>query len=211
MRQGNQRLKDVLGAEPRTPLDLAVRETLTGIGCIPNEPLRYAIDSVPSARCDGVPTFQGWQLSLCGPQSSVSRVAIKGQFGPAIGDAGNADKEVTTVSARDRRSSTLTQLVEHAVQPEPVPAAASLKMRRQPAARSAWACRMLVWSSPPDTRTYQMAWPRASSSQLARTECQIIQTRPSLRFCSALSPRRSHSCASMHRKTGRISVRAAPN
>ncbi len=45
MRQGNQRLKDVLGAEPRTPLDLAVRETLTGIGCIPNEPLRYAIDS----------------------------------------------------------------------------------------------------------------------------------------------------------------------
>jgi hypothetical protein len=42
---GNQRLTDVLGAEPRTPLDLAVRETLIGIGRIPNEPLRYAIGS----------------------------------------------------------------------------------------------------------------------------------------------------------------------
>jgi nucleoside-diphosphate-sugar epimerase len=31
---GNARLKDVLGAEPHTPLDVAVRETLIGIGCM---------------------------------------------------------------------------------------------------------------------------------------------------------------------------------
>jgi hypothetical protein len=42
---GNERLKDVLGAEPHTPLDLAVRETLIGIGCVPKEPLRQAIGS----------------------------------------------------------------------------------------------------------------------------------------------------------------------
>jgi nucleoside-diphosphate-sugar epimerase len=30
----NTRLKEVLGFEPRTPLDIAVRETLIGIGCI---------------------------------------------------------------------------------------------------------------------------------------------------------------------------------
>jgi nucleoside-diphosphate-sugar epimerase len=30
----NTRLKEVLGSEPRTPLDIAVRETLIGIGCI---------------------------------------------------------------------------------------------------------------------------------------------------------------------------------
>ena len=41
----NERLKDVLGAEPHTPLDLAVRETLIGIGCVPKEPLRQAIGS----------------------------------------------------------------------------------------------------------------------------------------------------------------------
>jgi nucleoside-diphosphate-sugar epimerase len=42
---GNARLKEVLGTEPRTPLDLAVRETLIGIGCVPKEPLRQAIGS----------------------------------------------------------------------------------------------------------------------------------------------------------------------
>ncbi len=34
----NARLKQVLGTEPRTPLDLAVRETLIGIGCLPKQP-----------------------------------------------------------------------------------------------------------------------------------------------------------------------------
>ena len=42
---GSERLKDVLCAEPHTPLDLAVRETLIGIGCVPKEPLRQAIGS----------------------------------------------------------------------------------------------------------------------------------------------------------------------
>ena len=42
---GSERLKDVLCAEPHTPLDLAVRETLIGIGCLPKEPLRQAIGS----------------------------------------------------------------------------------------------------------------------------------------------------------------------
>jgi nucleoside-diphosphate-sugar epimerase len=31
---GNARLTDLLGAEPHTPLEVAVRETLRGIGCI---------------------------------------------------------------------------------------------------------------------------------------------------------------------------------
>jgi len=46
---GNARLKEVLGTEPRTPLDLAVRETLISIGCVPKEPLRQAIGSGPLA------------------------------------------------------------------------------------------------------------------------------------------------------------------
>jgi len=31
----NQRLRELLGAEPRTPLDVAVRDTLVGLGCLP--------------------------------------------------------------------------------------------------------------------------------------------------------------------------------
>jgi hypothetical protein len=46
---GNERLKDVLGAEPHTPLDVAVRETLIGIGCMPMAPLRQAIGSASLA------------------------------------------------------------------------------------------------------------------------------------------------------------------
>lgn len=41
----NEWLKKVLGAEPRAPLDLAVRDTLIGIGCMPREPSRQAIVS----------------------------------------------------------------------------------------------------------------------------------------------------------------------
>lgn len=33
-RMGNQRLRTVLGVEPHTPLDVAVRDTLVGIGCL---------------------------------------------------------------------------------------------------------------------------------------------------------------------------------
>jgi nucleoside-diphosphate-sugar epimerase len=38
VRMNNARLKAVLGTEPRTPLDVAVRETLIGLGCLPQEP-----------------------------------------------------------------------------------------------------------------------------------------------------------------------------
>jgi nucleoside-diphosphate-sugar epimerase len=33
---GNARLREILGAEPHTPLDIAVRETLTGMRCLPD-------------------------------------------------------------------------------------------------------------------------------------------------------------------------------
>lgn len=33
---GNARLVEILGAEPRTPLNIAVRETLAGMGCLTN-------------------------------------------------------------------------------------------------------------------------------------------------------------------------------
>jgi hypothetical protein len=33
----NKRLKAVLGAEPHTPLDIAVRNTLIGLGCLAGE------------------------------------------------------------------------------------------------------------------------------------------------------------------------------
>jgi hypothetical protein len=33
-RKGNGRFTAALGAEPRTPLDVAVRNTLTGLGCL---------------------------------------------------------------------------------------------------------------------------------------------------------------------------------
>jgi nucleoside-diphosphate-sugar epimerase len=33
---GNDRLIKILGAEPRTPLSIAVRETLAGMGCLPD-------------------------------------------------------------------------------------------------------------------------------------------------------------------------------
>jgi hypothetical protein len=49
IRMGNERLKDVLGAEPHTPLDVAARETLIGIGCMPMAPLRQAIGSASLA------------------------------------------------------------------------------------------------------------------------------------------------------------------
>jgi nucleoside-diphosphate-sugar epimerase len=39
---GNARLTEVLGAEPRTPLEIAVRETLIGIGCMPPAPPQRA-------------------------------------------------------------------------------------------------------------------------------------------------------------------------
>jgi hypothetical protein len=35
VRLGNARLVDVLGAEPHTPLDVAVERTLEGLGCLP--------------------------------------------------------------------------------------------------------------------------------------------------------------------------------
>lgn len=37
VRMGNARLTRVLGAEPHTPLDTAVRDTLIGLGCLPKE------------------------------------------------------------------------------------------------------------------------------------------------------------------------------
>ncbi len=36
IRMNNSRLRAVLGSEPHTPLDEAVRKTLTGLGCLPN-------------------------------------------------------------------------------------------------------------------------------------------------------------------------------
>ena len=38
IRMDNKRLKAVLGAEPHTPLDIAVRNTLIGLGCLAGEP-----------------------------------------------------------------------------------------------------------------------------------------------------------------------------
>ena len=40
---GNARLRAMLGAEPHTPWDIAVRETLAGIGCLPKSPSRGAL------------------------------------------------------------------------------------------------------------------------------------------------------------------------
>ncbi len=37
VRMGNERVRAVLGEEPRTPLDLAVRNTLIGLGCVGSE------------------------------------------------------------------------------------------------------------------------------------------------------------------------------
>jgi hypothetical protein len=37
IRMGNSRLKGVLGSEPHTPLDAAVRTTLIGLGCLASE------------------------------------------------------------------------------------------------------------------------------------------------------------------------------
>jgi len=37
IRMDNERLKAVLGAEPHTPLDIAVRNTLIGLGCLGDE------------------------------------------------------------------------------------------------------------------------------------------------------------------------------
>jgi len=39
IRMDNKRLKAVLGAEPHTPLDIAVRNTLIGLGCLAGEPV----------------------------------------------------------------------------------------------------------------------------------------------------------------------------
>ncbi len=36
VRMGNERLTVILGAEPHTSLDLAVRQTLIGLGCLPH-------------------------------------------------------------------------------------------------------------------------------------------------------------------------------
>ncbi len=46
IRMGDARLKYVLGAEPHTPLDLAVRETLIGIGCVPRVSRQEAINDI---------------------------------------------------------------------------------------------------------------------------------------------------------------------
>ncbi len=40
IRMDNKRLKAVLGAEPHTPLDIAVRNTLISLGCLPPEPVQ---------------------------------------------------------------------------------------------------------------------------------------------------------------------------
>jgi nucleoside-diphosphate-sugar epimerase len=45
----NTRLKEVLGSEPRTPLDNAVRETLIGIGCIQTDAPMKVIGAGPIA------------------------------------------------------------------------------------------------------------------------------------------------------------------
>jgi nucleoside-diphosphate-sugar epimerase len=39
IRMDNERLKAVLGSEPHTPLDVAVRDTLLGLGCLAGEPV----------------------------------------------------------------------------------------------------------------------------------------------------------------------------
>jgi nucleoside-diphosphate-sugar epimerase len=39
IRMDNERLKTVLGSEPHTPLDVAVRDTLLGLGCLTGEPV----------------------------------------------------------------------------------------------------------------------------------------------------------------------------
>jgi nucleoside-diphosphate-sugar epimerase len=49
IRMSNTRLKEVLGSEPRTPLDIAVRETLIGIGCIQKDASMKVIGSGPLA------------------------------------------------------------------------------------------------------------------------------------------------------------------
>ena len=38
VRMGNARLTAVLGCEPHTPIDAAVRATLIGLGCLPKAP-----------------------------------------------------------------------------------------------------------------------------------------------------------------------------
>jgi hypothetical protein len=43
---GNVRLRDFLGGEPHTPLEVAVREALIGIGCLPRC-LREIAESTP--------------------------------------------------------------------------------------------------------------------------------------------------------------------
>jgi nucleoside-diphosphate-sugar epimerase len=49
IRMSNKRLKSVLGAEPRTPLETAVRETLIGIGCMRTNALMQLAGSVTQA------------------------------------------------------------------------------------------------------------------------------------------------------------------
>jgi hypothetical protein len=39
LRMGNARLLGLLGHEPHTPLDAAVRATLEGLGCLPATPV----------------------------------------------------------------------------------------------------------------------------------------------------------------------------
>jgi hypothetical protein len=36
VRMENRQLRAVLGSEPHTPLNIAVRSTLVGLGCLPN-------------------------------------------------------------------------------------------------------------------------------------------------------------------------------
>jgi nucleoside-diphosphate-sugar epimerase len=59
VRMSNTRLLAMLGSEPHTPLDVAVRRTLQGLGCLPAEdqvnanPARPAMPSAPAAAANG--------------------------------------------------------------------------------------------------------------------------------------------------------------
>jgi hypothetical protein len=57
---GNDRLIKILGAEPRTPLSIAVRETLAGMGCLPDA-VRHNVATLggPLATARQSPTTPG--------------------------------------------------------------------------------------------------------------------------------------------------------
>ena len=51
---GNDRLIKILGAEPRTPLSIAVRETLAGMGCLPDA-VRHNVATTGRTARNGAP------------------------------------------------------------------------------------------------------------------------------------------------------------